>query len=95
MPPRLEVYNTLTKTTEKGPYVISAQYGDFDVSEEMRRILTEEQGKKTPHTHTHTFMGLHKLLLKIIKILGECTFTPHPDALRLHACMLEEKEPSL
>ena len=52
MPPRLEVYNTLTKTTEKGPYVISAQYGDFDVSEEMRRILTEEQGKK--HTHTHT-----------------------------------------
>jgi len=55
MPPRLEVYNTLTKTTEKGPYVISAQYGDFDVGEEMRRILTEEQGKKST-THSHTYM---------------------------------------
>jgi hypothetical protein len=55
MPPRLEVYNTLTKTTEKGPYVISAQYGDFDVSEEMRRILTEEQGNKNT-THSHTYM---------------------------------------
>jgi hypothetical protein len=62
MPPMLEVYNTLTKTTEKGPYVISAQYGDFDVSEEMRRILTEEQGKK--HTHTHTFMRLHVCMLE-------------------------------
>jgi hypothetical protein len=55
MPPRLEVYNILTKTTEKGPYVISAQYGDFDVSEEMRRILTEEQGNKNT-THSHTYM---------------------------------------
>ncbi len=54
MSPRLEVYNTLTKTTEKGPYVISAQYGDFDVSEEMCRILTEEQGKKST-THSHTY----------------------------------------
>jgi hypothetical protein len=54
MPPRLEVYNTLTKATEKGPYVISAQYGDVDVSEEMRRILTEEQGKKETFSHTHS-----------------------------------------
>jgi hypothetical protein len=54
MPPRLEVYNTQTNTTEKGPYVIAAQYGDVDVSEEMRRILTEEQGNTHTHTHTHT-----------------------------------------
>jgi hypothetical protein len=54
MPPRLEVYNTLTKTTEKGPYVISAQYGDVDVTEEMSRILTEEQGKKKTLSHTHS-----------------------------------------
>ena len=52
MPPKLEVYNTETKTTEKGPYVISAQYGDVHVTEEMSRILTEEQGKKK-NTHTH------------------------------------------
>jgi hypothetical protein len=62
MPPMLEVYNTLTKTTEKGPYVIAAQYGDFDVSEEMRRILTEEQGNThihTTHTHIHTHTHTH------------------------------------
>jgi hypothetical protein len=56
MPPRLEVYNTQTNTTEKGPYVIAAQYGDVDVSEEMARILTEEQGNTHTHTHTHTHM---------------------------------------
>jgi hypothetical protein len=44
MPPKLEVYNTETNTTEKGPYVIAAQYGHVDVSDEMLRILTEEQG---------------------------------------------------
>jgi len=42
--PRLEIYNIETKTTERGPYVIAAQSGATDVSEEMRRILTEEQG---------------------------------------------------
>jgi len=65
MPPRLEVYNTLTKTTEKGPYVIAAQYGDFDVREEMRRILTEEQGNAHAHTHTHTCMqGMHAACIR-------------------------------
>ena len=59
MPPRLEVYNNLTKTTEKGPYVIAAQYGDFDVSEEMRRILTEEQGNNHIHTHNTTHKHTH------------------------------------
>ena len=54
MPPRLEVYNTATKTTEKGPYVIAAQYGVYDVSEEMGRIITEEQGNTCTHTHTQT-----------------------------------------
>jgi hypothetical protein len=60
MPPKLEVYNTETKTTEKGPYVIAAQYGNVDVSDEMRRILTEEQGNIPTHpppfrilTHMH------------------------------------------
>ena len=44
MPPKLEIYNTHTKSTERGPYVIAAQSGAADVSEEMRRILTEEHG---------------------------------------------------
>jgi hypothetical protein len=71
MPPRLEVYNTLTKTTEKGPYVISAQYGDVDVSEEMRRILTEEQGNKNT-THSHTYiMRLHACMLEEESFLSE------------------------
>ena len=43
-PPRLEIYNTKTKKTERGPYVISAQSGAVDVSEEMRNIVTTEQG---------------------------------------------------
>ena len=57
MPPKLEVYNTETKTTEKGPYVIAAQYGNVDVSDEMRRILTEEQGNihhHPPISHSYT-----------------------------------------
>ena len=60
MPPKLEVYNTETKTTEKGPYVIAAQYGNVDVSDEMRRILTEEQGNihartlPPPISHSYT-----------------------------------------
>ncbi len=49
MPPMLEVYNTETETTEKGPYVIAAQYGNVDVSDEMRRILTEAQGNTPAH----------------------------------------------
>jgi hypothetical protein len=60
MPPMLEVYNTETETTEKGPYVIAAQYGNVDVSDEMRRILTEEQGNilartlPPPISHSYT-----------------------------------------
>ena len=44
MPPKLEVYNTNTKETERGPYIIAAHSGVADVSEEMRRILIQEQG---------------------------------------------------
>ena len=44
LPPELEVYNVKTKTTERGPYVIAAQSGAADVSEEMRKIIEEEQG---------------------------------------------------
>ena len=43
-PPKLEVFNVRTKTTERGPYVIAAQSGAADVSEEMGRIIMEEQG---------------------------------------------------
>ena len=43
-PPTLEVFNVRTKTTERGPYVIAAQSGAADVSEEMGRIIMEEQG---------------------------------------------------
>ena len=43
-PPKLEVYNNDTKTTERGPYVIAAQSGAVDVSEEMRKIIIEEHG---------------------------------------------------
>ena len=59
MPPQLEVYNTETKTTEKGPYVIAAQYGNVDVSDEMRRILTEEQGNTHARTLPPHFAFLH------------------------------------
>jgi hypothetical protein len=44
LPPRLEVFNLITKTTERGPYIIAAQSGAADVSEEMGRIIKEEQG---------------------------------------------------
>jgi hypothetical protein len=44
MPPKLEVYNVSAKATERGPYTIAAQSGVADVSEEMRRIIVEEQG---------------------------------------------------
>jgi hypothetical protein len=45
LPSKLEVYNVKTRTTERGPYVIAAQSGAADVSEEMRRIIKEEQGE--------------------------------------------------
>jgi hypothetical protein len=44
LPPKLEVFNLTTNTTERGPYVIAAQSGAADVSEEMGRIIKEEQG---------------------------------------------------
>jgi hypothetical protein len=44
LPPKLEVFNVITNTTERGPYVIAAQSGAADVSEEMGRIIKEEQG---------------------------------------------------
>jgi hypothetical protein len=44
LPPKLEVFNLITNTTERGPYVIAAQSGAADVSEEMGRIIKEEQG---------------------------------------------------
>jgi hypothetical protein len=43
-PPRLEVVNVTTNTTERGPYVIASQSGAADVSKEMRKIIEEEQG---------------------------------------------------
>ena len=43
-PPKLEVFNVKTNTTERGPYTIAAQSGAADVSEEMGRIIREEQG---------------------------------------------------
>ena len=39
LPPKLEVFNLTTNTTERGPYVIAAQSGAADVSEEMGRII--------------------------------------------------------
>ena len=44
LPPKLEVYNVATKTTERGPYVIAAQTGAADVREEMHKIILEEHG---------------------------------------------------
>jgi hypothetical protein len=44
LPPKLEVFNLTTNTTERGPYVIAAQSGAADVSEEMGRIVKKEQG---------------------------------------------------
>ena len=43
-PPKLEVFNVKTNTPERGPYTIAAQSGAADVSEEMGRIIREEQG---------------------------------------------------
>jgi hypothetical protein len=66
MPPMLEVYNTETETTEKGPYVIAAQYGNVDVSDEMRRILTEEQGNIHAHPPPNPhFAFLHTCMRRI------------------------------
>ena len=43
-PPTLEVFNLKTNITERGPYTFAAQSGAADVSEEMGRIMREEQG---------------------------------------------------
>ena len=45
LPPTLEVFNVATNATERGPYVIAAQSGAADVSEEMGKIINEEQGE--------------------------------------------------
>ena len=45
LPPTLEVFNVATNATERGPYVIAAQSGAAGVSEEMGRIISEEQGE--------------------------------------------------
>jgi hypothetical protein len=44
LPPKLAVFNLTTNITERGPYVIAAQSGAADVSEEMGRIVKKEQG---------------------------------------------------
>jgi hypothetical protein len=44
LPPKLEVFNVETSTTERGPYVIAAHNGAADVSKEMVKIIKEEQG---------------------------------------------------
>lgn len=44
LPPKLEVHNVKTMTTENGPCVITAQSCAADVSEEMRKIIEDEQG---------------------------------------------------
>ena len=38
------MFNLTTSTTERGPYIIAAQSGAADVSEEMGRIIKEEHG---------------------------------------------------
>ncbi|KAJ1486862.1 hypothetical protein T484DRAFT_2291783 [Baffinella frigidus] len=43
LPPTLEVVDTATNTTVRGPYVVPAISGHLDVSQQMDEILREEQ----------------------------------------------------
>ena len=55
---RLEIRNTQTNKTEKGPYVIAAESGWEDVRREMNRILTEEHGS-LQRVSSHRIIILH------------------------------------
>jgi hypothetical protein len=50
------VFNITTSTTERGPLVIATQSGAVDVSEEMGRIIKEEQGALKGVSATRIFI---------------------------------------